>query len=50
MTDCEIAEKLDVVRRTVQYQRASALKELKYRMEGVHDGENNEEKQTDAAE
>ena len=33
MTDQEIADKLDMVRRTVQYKRAQSLKELKKEME-----------------
>ena len=39
MTDHEIANKLNVVRRTVQYRRASSLKEMKKRLEVVGDGE-----------
>ena len=35
MTDQEIADKLDMVRRTVQYKRAQSLKELKKEMEEV---------------
>ena len=38
MTDQEIASKLNVVRRTVQYRRASSLKEMKQRMEVMEDG------------
>lgn len=38
MTDKEIADKLDMVRRSVQYKRARSLKELKKEMEGVKDG------------
>ena len=34
MTDQEIADKLDMVRRTVQYKRAQSLKELKKRNGG----------------
>lgn len=33
MTDREIAEKLNMVRKTVQYQRTSSLKELRKRLE-----------------
>ena len=33
MTDREIAEKLNMVRKTVQYQRTSSLKALKKRLE-----------------
>ena len=42
MTDQEIADKLNVVRRTVQYRRASSLKEMKKRLEVVEDGEQTE--------
>lgn len=42
MTDQEIADKLDMVRRTVQYRRTSSLKEMKRRMEGNDDGEQTE--------
>ena len=42
MTDQEIADKLHVVRRTVQYRRASSLKEMKKRLEVVEDGEQTE--------
>ena len=42
MTDQEIADKLNVVRRTVQYRRASSLKEMKERLEVVEDGEQTE--------
>ena len=38
MTDQEIADKLDMVRRTVQYKRAQSLKELKKEMEVTEDG------------
>jgi len=34
MSDKEIGEKLNLVRRTVQYQRASSLKQLKQILEG----------------
>ena len=37
MTDQEIADKLDMVRRTVQYKRAQSLKELKKEMEVTED-------------
>lgn len=43
MTDQEIADKLDMVRRTVQYRRTSSLKEMKRRMEVCEDGEQSEE-------
>ena len=42
MSDQEIADKLNVVRRTVQYRRASSLKEMKKRLEVVEDGEQTE--------
>lgn len=42
MTDQEIADKLNVVRRTVQYRRTSSLKEMKQRLEVVEDGEQTE--------
>ena len=35
MTDKEIADKLDMVCRSVQYKRARSLKELKKEMEDV---------------
>ena len=35
MTDKEIADKLDMIRRSVQYKRACSLKELKKEMEDV---------------
>ena len=38
MSDQEIADKLNLVRRTVQYRRASSLKEMKQRLEVVSDG------------
>lgn len=38
MTDQEIADTLDMVRRTVQYKRARSLKELKKEMEVTEDG------------
>lgn len=38
MTDQEIADTLDMVRRTVQYKRARSLKELKEEMEVTEDG------------
>jgi DNA-directed RNA polymerase specialized sigma24 family protein len=34
MTDGEIGDKLNLVRRTVQYKRTSSLRELKQFMEG----------------
>ena len=42
MTDQEIADKLDMVRRTVQYKRAQSLKELKKEMEVNEDGAQSE--------
>ena len=39
MTDQEIADKLNIVRRTVQYRRTSSLKEMKRRLEVNEDGE-----------
>lgn len=42
MTDQEISDKLNVVRGTVQYRRASSLKEMKERLEVVEDGEQTE--------
>ena len=42
MTDQEIADKLDMVRRTVQYKRAQTLKELKKEMEVTEDGAQSE--------
>lgn len=42
MTDQEIADKLDMVRRTVQYKRAQSLKELKKEMEVTEDGPQSE--------
>ena len=42
MTDQEIADKLDMVRRTVQYKRAQSLKELKKEMEVNEDGTQSE--------
>lgn len=38
MTDKEIADKLNMVRSTVQYRRAITLKEIKQRMEVDCDG------------
>jgi len=38
MSDQEIADKLNLVRSTVQYRRASSLKEMKQRMEVMEDG------------
>ena len=42
MTDQEIADKLDMVRCTVQYKRAQSLKELKKEMEVTEDGAQSE--------
>lgn len=42
MSDQEIADKLNLVRSTVQYRRASSLKEMKQRLEVVGDGGQNE--------
>lgn len=42
MNDQEIAEKMNLVRRTVQYKRTSSLKEMKQRLEVVGDGGQNE--------
>ncbi|MEG1492528.1 MAG: sigma-70 family RNA polymerase sigma factor [Oscillospiraceae bacterium] len=42
MTDQEIADQLNIVRRTVQYKRASSLKEMKQRLEVNEDGEQSE--------
>ena len=39
MTDQEIADKLNLVRRTVHYKRTSSLKEIRERMEVDVDGE-----------
>jgi DNA-binding CsgD family transcriptional regulator len=38
MTDQEIANKLNIVRRTVQYKRTNSLKEMKRRMEVLEYG------------
>jgi len=43
MTDQEIADKLDAVRRTVQYKRARALEEMRTGLEVMIDGNSNEE-------
>lgn len=43
MSDEEIADKLNMVRRTVQYRRTSSLKEMKQRMEVEKDGGQSEE-------
>lgn len=43
MTDQEIADKLNMVRYTVQRRRASSLKEMKQRMEVNDDGKKSEE-------
>ena len=40
MTDREIAEKMNMVRRTVQYHRKNSLKELKKRLEEGSNGKN----------
>jgi len=42
MSDQEIADKLNLVRSTVQYRRVSSLKEMKQRLEVVGDGGQNE--------
>ena len=42
LTPQEIADKLDMVRRTVQYKRAQSLKELKKEMEVTEDGAQSE--------
>ena len=42
MTDQEIADKLNMVRRTVQYKRAQSLKALKKEMEVTEDGAQSE--------
>ena len=43
MSDQEIADKLNMVRRTVQYRRTSSLKEMKQRLEVNEDGGQSEE-------
>lgn len=43
MSDQEIADRLNLVRRTVQYRRASSLKEMKHRLEVHEDGGQSEE-------
>ena len=43
MNDQEIADKLNMVRRTVQYRRTSSLKEIKQRLEVTEDGGQSEE-------
>lgn len=43
MSDQEIADKLNMVRRTVQYRRTSSLKEMKQRLEVTEDGGQSEE-------
>ena len=43
MSDQEIADKLNMVRRTVQYRRTSSLKEMKQRLEVTEDGGKSEE-------
>ena len=42
MSDQEIAGKLNIVRRTVQYRRTSSLKEMKQRLEVAGNGGQNE--------
>lgn len=42
MTDQEIADRLNLVRRTVQYKRTSSLEEMKQRMEVKDDGKESE--------
>lgn len=42
MSDQEIADKLNLVRSTAQYRRASSIKEMKQRLEVVGDGGQNE--------
>ena len=42
LSNQEIADKLDMVRRTVQYKRAQSLKELKKEMEVTEDGAQSE--------
>ena len=42
MSDQEIANRLNVVRSTVQYRRTSSLKEMRKRMEVVQDGKHSE--------
>lgn len=43
MSDQEIADKLNMVRRTIQYRRTSPLKEMKHRLEVHEDGGQSEE-------
>ena len=43
MSDQEIADKLNMVRRTVQYRRTSSLEEMKQRLEVHEDGGQSEE-------
>ena len=43
MSDQEIADKLNMVRRTVQYRRTSSIKEIKQRLEVTEDGGKSEE-------
>lgn len=42
MTDQEIADQLNLVRRTVQYKRTSSLKEIKQKLEVEEDGKRSE--------
>lgn len=42
MTDQEIGEKMNIIRRTVQYKRVSSLKEMKQRMEVQKDDNQSE--------
>ena len=44
MTDQEIADKLDAVRRTVQYKRARALEDMRTGLEVMADGNSNNKK------
>ena len=43
MTDQEIADKLNAVRRTVQYKRVRALEDMRIGLEGIADGNCNKE-------
>lgn len=43
MTDQEIADRLSIVRRTVQYKRTSSLKEMKERLEVNEDGKQSQQ-------
>ncbi len=42
MNDREIAEKLNMVRRTVQHRRTSSLSEIRRRLEVLEDGKQSE--------